>query len=259
MSRGHRYTTAMASPRRMWRVKKLTWPDSSTAKKGAANSQPAGLRSRQGRWRRTASRWACAAGRAGTARPRRRSRSARCERSPWREPRSPGAILTPASDALFHETFGYRAHAKQAGTGVRAQHRPDLADQHRGAPEDLPAALLKAGDLIGRVYVLHRPSVGAGLVALAGVVHHPLECAGARAHSLDRGHLSLDGEDGLDPERRADPGAGGADPTAPLEELERVDGEPHLQLAARFMEARLDLLQVGAAGGRVRRSEHHQP
>ena len=106
--------------------------------------------------------------------------------------------------------------------------------------------------LVGRVDVLHRPGVGARLVALAGVVHHPLEHPGARAHALDRRHLALHGEDRLDLQRRADPGARRADPPAALEELERVDAEPQLQLAARLAHPLFHLVEAGTARRRAR-------
>src|SRR4051812_39846670 len=92
---------------------------------------------------------------------------------------------------LFEETLGQRAQPEQARAGMGAQHRADLAGDHRGPAEDLAAALLEPRALVRRVDVLHRPGVGAGLVTLARVVHHSLEHAPARAHALDRDHLAL--------------------------------------------------------------------
>ncbi len=77
----------------------------------------------------------------------------------------------------------------------------------------------------------------AGLVALAGVVAQPLDRAGAGADPLDRGDLLLQGQDRLDLQRRADPGAGAADPPAAPQVLEGVDREPHLQLLAGLLGA----------------------
>ena len=77
--------------------------------------------------------------------------------------------------------------------------------------------------------VLDDPAVGALLVALAGVVAQPLQRAGAGADPLDRGDLLLEGEDRLDLQGAADPGAGAADAAAAAQVLEGVDREPHLQ------------------------------
>ncbi len=85
--------------------------------------------------------------------------------------------------------------------------------------------------------VLDDPAVEARLVVLAGVVAQALDRAGPGAHALDRGDLLLEGEDRLDLQRRADPGAGAADPAAAAQVLERVDREPHLQLLARLLGA----------------------
>src|SRR5919106_354198 len=115
----------------------------------------------------------------------------------------------------------------------RAHPVSDLAHDRRLALEDRRAALHERGALVRGVDVLGRPGVGARVVALARVVDHPLEGPRAGADALDRRHLVLHGEDRLDLERGADPGARRADAPAALEELERVDREPHLQLLAR--------------------------
>ena len=94
--------------------------------------------------------------------------------------------------------------------------------------------------------VLDDPAVGAGLVALPGVVAQALERAGPGADPLDRGDLLLQGEDRLDLQRRADPGAGAADPAAPAQVLEGVDREPHLQLLARLLGTGEDGVAVAA-------------
>src|SRR3954454_20916793 len=113
-----------------------------------------------------------------------------------------------------------------------AEHRADLADELRLALEDLPAALDQLVALFGRVDVLRRPAVGARIVALAGVLDQAVEDPPAPAHALHGDHLALEREDRLHLQRRADPGAGRADASAALQEFERVDGEPHLQLRA---------------------------
>ena len=113
--------------------------------------------------------------------------------------------------------------------------------------------------LVGRVDVLGAPAVGARVVALARVVHHPLERARAGAHALHRRHLVLDGEDRLHPQRGPDPGAGRADPPAAAEELERVDREPQLAARpARSASARRSRPGAGPSRAAVRRGEHHE-
>ena len=79
------------------------------------------------------------------------------------------------------------------------------------------------------------------VVALARVVAQALERAGAGADPLDRGDLLLEGQDRLDLQGAADPGAGAADAAAAAQVLEGVDREPHLQLFA-------GLLGAGEAG-----------
>ena len=93
--------------------------------------------------------------------------------------------------------------------------------------------------------VLDDPGVEAVLVALAGVVAQPLDRAVAGPDPLDRGDLLLEGEDRLDLQRRADPGARAADPAAAPQVLEGVDREPHLQLLARLLGPGDDGVAVG--------------
>ncbi len=99
-----------------------------------------------------------------------------------------------------------------------------------GTPKiSVPRAASSSASL-GRLDVLHHPGVGAVLAAAAQQVDHLLERALGGPHPLDRGDLGLDGEDRLDPQRRAQPRLGAGDPAAAPQVLERVDGEPHLQL-----------------------------
>ena len=86
--------------------------------------------------------------------------------------------------------------------------------------------------------VLDDPAVGAGLVALAGVVAQALQRAGAGADALDRGDLLFEREDRLDLQGAADPGPGAADAAAAAQVLESVDREPHLQRLAGLLGAR---------------------
>ncbi len=94
----------------------------------------------------------------------------------------------------------------------------------------------------------------------AGVVAQALDRAGAGADALDRGDLLLQGEDRLDLQRRADPGAGAADAAAAAQVLEGVDRKPHLQLLARLPGAGEDRFAVaagpGGRGGREHRVAH---
>ena len=58
---------------------------------------------------------------------------------------------------------------------------------------------------------------------LAGELDQPLEGAPSRAHALDRGDLLPEGQDRLDPERRAQPCLSRADPASLAQVLERVE------------------------------------
>src|SRR2546423_4618266 len=124
------------------------------------------------------------------------------------------------------------ADAEQAGADMRADHRADLGDEHRLGPEDLAAVLDEALRLVGRLDVLDDPAVGAVVAARAHVLDHALERAGRGAHPLDRDDLGLQRQDRLDLQRGADHGLRLADAPTALEVLERVDGEPDLQLGA---------------------------
>ena len=127
-------------------------------------------------------------------------------------------------------------------------------------PKISRAVFDQAGGGLVVLDVLDDPGVEAGLVALAGVVAQALDRAGAGPHPLDRGDLLLQGEDRLDLQRRADPGAGAADPAAAPQVLEGVDREPHLQLLARLLGAGDDRLGVAAGrgrGGGAERAEAH--
>src|SRR5918995_4229550 len=139
----------------------------------------------------------------------------------------------PVTLLLVHVAGGKAAHAEQAGARVRGQHGADLADDRRRPAVHLAAALDQLLERIRRVDVLRAPGIGARVLALTRVVDHALHRAAARPDALDRRHLVLDREDRLDLQRRADPGAGSADPAAALEELERVDHEPELQVGTR--------------------------
>src|SRR4051794_12661918 len=168
------------------------------------------------------------------------------EISPLRTER---AFSISALAELGHVTGGDTAHSEQPRPHVGPDHRAVLAHEQRLAAEDLPAAVGKPLRLLGRLDVLRDPGVGPRLVALAGVVDHPLERALARSHALDRRHLRLHGEDRLDLERRSDPGARRAYAAAALQELERVDREPHLEVLARLPGRSLHGLAV-VPGGR---------
>src|SRR5215218_7887777 len=180
------------------------------------------------------------------------------------------AILEPGADGAYwpapsrdgpsaQEALGDRTYPQQARPRMRGQDWPDLALEDRLTLEDVLAARRQELALLRGIDVLDRPAVGLGVVALPRVVHHPLEHPGARAHALDGSHLALDREDRLHLERRADPGAGRTDSSTALEELERVDREPHLQLAASLLGPLLDVAQVTALSRRGRRPERHQP
>ena len=100
----------------------------------------------------------------------------------------------------------------------------------------------------------------AGLVALAGVVAQALDRAGAGADPLHRRDLLLQGEDRLDLQRRADEGAGAADPPAAPQVLEGVDREPHLQLLAGLLgagERRVGVAACCGGGSGAERAEAH--
>ena len=145
------------------------------------------------------------------------------------------------------------------GPGVGREHGPDLAHEHRLAAEHLAAALHQPRGLVLGRDVLDHPGVGAGLVALAAVVQQPLERARAGAHALHGRQLALQREDRLDLQRRSDPGAGRADPPAALEELQRVHGEPDLEVGARLLGAPLDPSASSPAAAAAAAREHHQP
>ena len=92
-----------------------------------------------------------------------------------------------------------------------------------------------------------------------GRIDQPLEGAPSRAHALDRGDLLPEGQDRLDPERRAQPCLSGADPAPLAQVLERVEREPHLESVAATLGGRQRLRAAGSSTGGVRRREHHQP
>src|SRR3954453_9770557 len=123
-------------------------------------------------------------------------------------------------------------HSKDARARVRADHRPDLRDELRVAPVDLPPALgHPLGDL-GDLDVLDGERVAAVLAPLLEMCDQAIEGAARGAHALHRLHLTLDREDRLDLERRADPRPRGADAAAPAQVLERVQVHEDLQVVA---------------------------
>src|SRR5262245_1127605 len=109
-------------------------------------------------------------------------------------------------------------------------HGADLGGEDRVVAEDRPAGLDQSRGVLGILDVLDDPGVRRRLVALAGIVDEPLEGPAPSAHPLDGGYLLLECEDRLDLQGRADPGAGRTDPPTSSEVLERVDGEPDLEL-----------------------------
>src|SRR5215208_5362063 len=96
-----------------------------------------------------------------------------------------GASVMPASleagpdDPSGEEAPRNRADPQQSRPRVGGQDGADLAHQHGLGLEHLAAALDQPLALLMGVDVLHGPAVGAGLVALAPVVHHPPEQPGA--------------------------------------------------------------------------------
>src|SRR5204863_6068161 len=94
----------------------------------------------------------------------------------FRDP-APCGIGVATIVALREVARGDAAHAEQAGADVGADHGADLAAEEGLAAEDLAAALAQALGLSGRLDVLHDPAVGARLVSLLRVLHHPLERA----------------------------------------------------------------------------------
>ena len=95
-----------------------------------------------------------------------------------------------------------------------AQHCPDLRNEDRLAAEDLAAIIDQGAGCLVVLDVLNDPAIDAVLVALASVVAQALDRAGASADALDRGDLLLQGEDRLDLQSRANPGACAADAAA---------------------------------------------
>jgi hypothetical protein len=128
-------------------------------------------------------------------------------------------------------------------------------------PVDLAAALGEPLGHVGRLDVLEEEHVGAAVVTLLQVVDHPLERPAGGAHALDRHDLVVEREDRLDLQRRADPRAGGADPAAAAQELERVDHEPELQGGAQLAGGRQRARQIGAVAHRIGGGDrrHAQP
>src|SRR3954453_14525221 len=131
-----------------------------------------------------------------------------------------------------------------------AEDGADLGDEGRLAAEDLVAVFDQGVGGLLVLDVLDDPAVGAGVLALAGVVTHPLQRSGAGADPLDGRDLLLQGEDRLDLEGAADPGAGAADPPTAPQVLERVDRKPHLQRPPRLLAPRQHRLGVPPGGGR---------
>ena len=129
---------------------------------------------------------------------------------------------------------GHAADAEQPRPDVGADHRTDLRHEDRWRGHDLLRLGYQAAGLPPRrLDVLDDPGVCAVVVALLGVVGEPPQRTCAGAHALDRGDLLVERQDRLDLERRAEPGRRCTDAAAPAQVLERVDGEPHLEVRAR--------------------------
>src|SRR5439155_2543645 len=125
--------------------------------------------------------------------------------------------------------------------------------------EELAAGLDEPLRLLGRLDVLDDPAVGAVVAAGVHVVDEAVEGAARGAHALDREDLALDREDRLDLQRRAEHGLRLADSPAALQVLERVDGEPDLQLLAHAAHRVDHAAEVRARARRTRGAEDEQP
>src|SRR5881394_225207 len=153
-----------------------------------------------------------------------------------------------------------KVHEHRSQLIVGAAVAADLGDEGWLAAEDFATVVDQAGGGLVVLDVLDDPGVEVGVVALAGIVAQALDRAGPGADTLHRGDLLLQGEDRLDLQRRANEGAGAADPAAAPQVLERVDREPHLQLLTGLLSARHRCISPSAAGSGRRgaaRAEAH--
>src|SRR5881394_3526535 len=107
-----------------------------------------------------------------------------------------------------------KVHEHRSQLIVGAAVAADLGDEGWLAAEDFATVVDQAGGGLVVLDVLDDPGVEVGVVALAGIVAQALDRAGPGADTLHRGDLLLQGEDRLDLQRRANEGAGAADPAA---------------------------------------------
>src|SRR5262245_3392205 len=225
----------MAKPRRIFPLSQLTGGESAIARKVAIRSQLIGFRSSQSRYSVIATNTTMSTVRTMSLALGIRAVFALPGRAPV--------------GGLVHEAARHRAGPEQPRPGVCREDRAELAHDRRAVAVDLRAALDQLAAQVRRVDVLRGPRVGARIGAPARVVEQALEHPLRGAHPLDGRHLVLHGEDGLHLQRRADPGARGADAAAAPEELERVDREPEPELLARLSDVFGDLLRVRAVAG----------
>src|SRR4029079_11885765 len=100
------------------------------------------------------------------------------------------------------------------------------------------------------------------VLELLRVLDETLEDAASGPNALDRRDLVVEGEDRLDREAEAHPGAGGPDPPAATQVLERVDREPHPQVLpcrADALDDGLDRLPGGGPPAPPREDHPHPP
>ena len=139
-----------------------------------------------------------------------------------------------------------------------AEHRADLRDEHRVAPEDLSARLDHLAGRLGVADVLDDPCVGAVAVALAGEVDKAGEGPTPGPNPLDRGHLLLELRIGLifsvEPIR-----ARAAPIRPPRRRYSSVSGENQIFSPPRASAAGDHVLGAAAVGGDARPGELNQP
>jgi hypothetical protein len=141
---------------------------------------------------------------------------------------------------------------------VGADDRADLGDEEGLGAHHLAAALDETLSIVGIADVLDDPGVVAVVLELLRVLDETLEDAASGPNPLDRRDLVVEGEDRLDLQGRAHPGAGGADPAAATQVLERVDREPHPQVLPCRADALDDGLdRLAGLGRRDRREDEH--
>src|SRR4051812_5534462 len=136
-----------------------------------------------------------------------------------------------------------------------AENRPDLRAEERLPAEDLAPVSHEAVGFLLRLGVLDDPVRRAAVVQLAQIRDHPLEGAPARAHPAHRGDLRAEGEDRLDPERRAHERLRRADAAAAAQVLERVEAEPDVEARAGAPDRLEDRVHAPAPLRRARRRD----